>query len=263
MTELTSRAPVLREALTSTAGGVPRYELLGWRERFGVTAGITGRGEAGTPQGPFNLGLFTDDGAAAVMRRWESFQRAIGPAFPGAVVSRQCHGSLVATHHAPITGCLIRHGYDGHLTDHPGTLLIVTVADCIPVYLVAPMAGTLALLHAGWRGTAAGILEAGLARLGETASCGADEIVMHLGIGICGQCYEVGPEVPAALHLAAGDSQRVDLRGVLAERAWRVGVREITTSDWCTRHAGERFCSHRREGHEAGRMAAYLGRPVA
>jgi len=108
-------------------------------------------------------------------------------------------------------------------------LLAITVADCIPIYLVVPQKRVVALLHAGWRGTAGGILERGVELLKGEASAAASDIVMHCGIGICGSCYEVGSEVLA--QLGAGPeagSGRVDLRDRLARRAERLGLSEVT-----------------------------------
>ena len=81
-------------------------------------------------------------------------------------------------------------------------MLTVTVADCIPVYLAAPRHGGIALLHAGWRGTAAGILERGVEILSSRVRCEPFDIIMHCGVGISGDEYEVGSEVMEGLGLA-------------------------------------------------------------
>ena len=80
---------------------------------------------------------------------------------------------------------------------------MVTVADCVPIYLVAPAKGAIALLHAGWRGTAAGILANGLQLLHDHAGVEPPEVVMHAGVAISGPCYEVGAEVVTGVGLAA------------------------------------------------------------
>jgi YfiH family protein len=148
---------------------------------------------------------------------------------------------------------------DGHATAVPRLLLGVTVADCVPVYLADPVRRLIALLHAGWRGTAAGILDHGVALL---VSHGArvDDLVMHAGVGICGACYEVGPEVLAAFGFAsAGARGHLDLRLELARRARAAGVRTVTVSPWCAAHDRHLFFSHRASGGDRGRMVAYLG----
>lgn len=235
---------------------VPRLELAPWATRYGLVAGITTR-ERG-----FNLGLWSEEASGQVMGRWRAFHATFAPRFPAVVLAHQAHGAEVRWYDGPRAGWLVLEGIDGHATTEPGVLLTVTVADCIPVYLAAPRHGVVALLHAGWRGVAAGILERGLAALQRTAGLSPANIVMHCGVGICGSCYEVGSEVVTGLTGAeAGGASRVDLRGVLTARARRLGVEEITRSSYCTAHDHERFYSHRASGGRDGRMVAYLGRP--
>jgi copper oxidase (laccase) domain-containing protein len=245
----------------AATGPVPRFLLDGWGERFGIVAGITGRGD-GEGRG-FDLGLWTDAPVRDVMARWRQF-RAAEPGFPAVVLATQVHGSSVAWHDR-VSGWLQVDGVDGHATAATGVLLTITVADCIPIYLAAPAHGAVALLHSGWRGTAAGILERGLEQLAEHTGCVAADVVMHCGVGICGECYEVGPEVLEGLGLR-GDGRgpwKVDLRERLTEQAARLGVGEITASSWCSAHHRPRFYSHRASGGSDGRMVAYLGIPAS
>lgn len=242
-------APAARE--TPAARDVPVLELAAWRERYGVVAGITTRVH------DFNLG--TD----RARDRWRALGAAMGPAFRTAVAGRQIHGHTVAVHETPAEGLVILEGVDGHGTGEAGVLLCVTVADCVPVYLVHPASGAVALLHAGWRGVAAGILEKGLATLGDLAGGPADDAVMHCGTAICGACYEVGPEVlSAVLGRPANAPGHLDLRQALVARARAAGVRSLSVSPYCSAHDGALFHSHRRSGGADGRMVAYLGRPL-
>src|SRR5437660_1357036 len=174
------------------------------------------------------------------------------------------HGTAVQWHRAGQPGWLILDGVDGHATRTPGVLLTVTVADCVPVYLVAPHKRVVALLHAGWRGTAGGMLERGVAAVRREAFVMAEEIVMHCGVGICGACYEVGSEVLAQLTpgRATAATGHVDLRAVLVRQAAELGVREVSVSPWCSAHDRAHFFSHRGSGGRDGRMIAYLGVPA-
>ena len=241
---------------------VPRLELREWAERYGVVAGITGRGPGG--RAGFSLGLWSEENVGQVMTRWRAFRTAFRPAFATVILGHQMHGTEVRWHSQTSDGWLIVDGVDGHATGSHGVLLAITVADCIPIYLVVPQKRVVALLHAGWRGTAGGILERGVELLKGEASAAASDIVMHCGIGICGSCYEVGSEVLA--QLGAGPeagSGRVDLRDRLARRAERLGLSEVTCSPWCSAHDREQFFSHRASGGRDGRMVAYLGIPAA
>lgn len=240
------------------SGRVERLELITWRERYGVVAGVTLRGNG------FDLGLHSTDRTAGVIDRWHTLFADLAPQFRGFALGRQVHGTQVAPHNAAIGGWLVQDGIDGHLTAWPGNLLLVTVADCVPVYLVHPPSRTVALLHAGWRGTAAGMLESGMRALATASGGTATDIVMHCGVSICGACYEVGPEVHQAVRgQPTAGPHPMDLRAELVGRATRLGVRTVTQSGWCTAHHADRFFSHRRSAGADGRMAAYLGVPLA
>lgn len=141
---------------------------------------------------------------------------------------------------------------DGHATAVPGIGLTVLTADCLPVALGAARAVT--MLHAGWRGLSAGILERGVVAL-EGVAGGSGGIVAILGpcAGVC--CYEVGPEVHAAFGQDPGASRNLDLRRIARERLLRAGVSVVLDAEACT-ICDERFFSHRREGSRAGRQGA-------
>ena len=239
---------------------VPRAELAEWRERFGLAAGLTVRGG----NGGFSLGLLTEEPVGQVMGRWRAFLHAVRPRFPAFQMARQVHSATLAWHEQVGPGWHMAEETDGHATRQRGLLLGVTVADCIPIYLTTRDGAAFALLHAGWRGVAAGILERGVGLLASRAGVGAADVAVHLGVGICGACYEVGPEVVRAVE---GRDERgashLDLRDALAGRALRLGVRDLTRSPHCTACSRDRFFSHRGSGGRDGRMVAYLGKPLA
>jgi len=238
-------------------GEVPRYDIPDWERRFSVVAGITGRqGPDGTE---FDLSLLSDRPAAEVMGRWRSLRDAV-PRFTGVVQGHQVHGTEVRWHDH-VEGWLRLDGVDGHATGATGLLLTLTVADCIPVYLVDPKRRACALLHAGWRGAASGMLTRGMELLVAQAESDPVDVVMHCGIGVCGACFEVGSEVLEAFGLRGDFPQpwAVDLRERLADEGRSLGIGDISVSEWCTVHDHERFFSHRASGGAPGRMVAYLG----
>ena len=238
-------------------GDVPLWEVPGWRDRFSVRAGITGRGDE--PANPFDLGLWTTTPVSRVMSHWRQF-RATFPEFSGSVLAHQVHGGRVLWHQGGV-GWTIHEGADGHATQGTGLLLLVTVADCVPIYLVAPARRAVALLHAGWRGTACGILGQGLETLHRMAGVEPAELVMHLGVAISGARYQVGAEVVRGVgRTPMGEGPwNLDLRDALAEQGTRLGVGEISRSSRCTASSPGDFFSHRASGGTAGRMVAYLG----
>jgi YfiH family protein len=131
--------------------------------------------------------------------------------------------------------------------------LAVTLADCVPVFLTHP-SGAFGMLHAGWRGTAAGIVGRAIADL-RTLGARPEDCHAHLGPAICGACYEVGPEVVAAVRGERVDGPtRLDLRQALGAQLAAQGVRHVTTSPFCTRCDNARFFSHR-----AGDGARHIG----
>jgi YfiH family protein len=232
------------------AGPIPRHEVPGWRDRFGVTAGITGRG--------FDLGLWSSQPVGEVMNRWLAFRREMNQ-FHVIALGNQVHGAELMRLDAG-RGWIYMDGIDGWISTTPGVLLTVTVADCVPVYVVAPRRGV-ALLHAGWRGIARGILGKGVEQLKGATGASLDDLVIHCGIGICGDCYEVGSEVLQGCGVAAvgAGPWHLDLRSRLVEMAQELGIREITTSSLCSAHDNGSFYSHRASRGQDGRMVAYLG----
>ncbi len=242
--------PELREA--AVPGAIPRFEISAWREQYGVIAGITGRG--------FDLGLWSDQPVGEVMSRWLAFRRAMQE-FQAFALGNQVHGVEVSSLEGE-RGWVYRDGIDGWTTTSPGVLLTITVADCIPVYLVVPGRGV-ALLHAGWRGAAGGILKRGVDHLTAATRSSAADVVMHCGVGICGSCYEVGPEVLAGFSVTA-DSQgpwHLDIRDHLLEQAHQLGLIQTTASPLCSADDRSTFYSHRASRGTDGRMVAYIGLP--
>jgi YfiH family protein len=139
---------------------------------------------------------------------------------------------------------------DGQATAMRGVGTLVLTADCLPVALGC--SGAVAMLHAGWRGLAAGVLEEGVRALEELAP--GEEIVAIVGpcAGVC--CYEVGPEVLAEFADAHRDGRHIDLRAIAHERLLAAGVARVDDMRACT-ICDERYFSHRRESSRAGRQA--------
>jgi YfiH family protein len=227
-----------------------------WEARFPWLAqGTTGRMPL---EGSGDFSLFRETGPPASRVIWEELMQSLG--FPGAVHSHQLHGVALLSHQQRVRGLELGEPADGHITRVPGVLLAVTVADCTPVFLVDPETRGAALLHAGWRSTVGGILRDGVERLGSECGAKVEDLFLHLGPAICGECYEVGPEVHEALGLPVPDGpEPVDLRGFQAQVALEMGLRpgRITRSSHCTRCTGSPFFSHR--GGDSERQIGYLG----
>ncbi len=131
----------------------------------------------------------------------------------------------------------------------------VLTADCLPVALGGD--GAVAMVHAGWRGLAEGVLDEGVRAARELGGVTPTHAVIGPGAGVC--CYEVGPEVQAAFGAAHRRGRNLDLHAIAREQLLAAGVREVIDLEICT-ICDERFFSHRRERERAGRQAAIAWR---
>lgn len=127
----------------------------------------------------------------------------------------------------------------------------VLTADCLPVALGGN--GAVAMVHAGWRGLAAGVLEEGVRAVRELSGVAPTHAIIGPRAGAC--CYEVGPEVHDAFAGAHRHGSKLDLAAIARDQLQSAGVREVIDLELCT-ICDERFFSHRREGARAGRQAA-------
>ena len=158
---------------------------------------------------------------------------------------------------------------DALVTRARGVLLAIGTADCYPLLLVDPEAGVLGAAHAGWKGTVGDIAgKVVQAMTGLGAHTG--RIRAAVGPGICGERFEVGPDVAGPFRdaglggfiLAAGDpagKPRIDLAGANAFLLRRAGVQDVWVSGRCSTEAD--FYSYRRDAGQTGRMWAVIGLP--
>jgi YfiH family protein len=249
-----------------------------WREANGVkwlAAELGGGARAafttrlgGVSEPPFdqlNLGVLTDDARQAVDENRRRLAAVLGHRPERIVFALQVHGTGLIDHSAPapdaarFRGSFVnrsttgepRNGLaeaDGHIVSEAGLAPLVFVADCLPVALRGP--GGVAMLHAGWRGLAGGILAAGAEAVGATDAA--------VGPGIGGCCYEVGEEVLAAfedLGPGVARGRMLDLDEVARRLLGRAGVERVESAGLCTSCHPELFFSHRRDRGRTGRQA--------
>lgn len=248
-----------------SATGVPAVVHPEWAGSFPwLVQGTTVRGS----DGPFDLRLFGPDGKRlggeveggmeSTPEAWDRLLRWSGCAT--VAHARQVHEDTVRSHEAfGGRGLRLVPACDGHFTTEPGVLLAVAIADCVPVSVVDPARREVAMLHAGWRGAAAGVLERGLGVFRDRGGS-LDGLHVHFGPSICGACYEVGGEVFAAFDLPVPERpEPIDLRAVLADRAVAAGLAadRVTVSEHCTLCGNGGFYSHR--AGDVGRQVGFLG----
>jgi len=234
-----------------------------WPAAANVVAFTTLRHGAGVSQPPFdsfNLGLRSGDDTGAVDRNRRELVEASGlPSAPRWL--RQVHGKTVV-----IEPGLDEPEADASVTRTPGTVLAILTADCLPVVFAADDGSEIAAAHAGWRGLAAGVLEATVAAMHMPPS----RIVAWLGPAAGPQRYEVGvevheafvasdPEAATAFIATRPGHWHVDLYALARRRLAAIGLDRVHGGDLCTISDPQRFYSHRRststEGGRTGRMA--------
>ncbi len=223
-------------------------DLPGARAVFSTRRG----GHSRAPYASLNLGAATGDGVETVVRNRAALRAAVG-APPLSFVS-QVHGADVLRTVAG-TPLPFRHARaDGQVTDRPGVAPASLTADCLPVAVVGD--GAVAMLHAGWRGLAAGVIGAGVRALRELGARGDLTAAIGPGAGRC--CYEAGPEVHAAFASIpdAHHGANVDLHAVARRRLEESGVSSVFDIGLCTICADrELLFSHRRDRGVTGRQA--------
>jgi purine-nucleoside/S-methyl-5'-thioadenosine phosphorylase / adenosine deaminase len=216
----------------------------------------------GFSSGPFesfNLGRLTDDRPEAVVGNRRRLQDRVGRRL---AMVRQVHGATVHLADGAwpdATGqelTPLREG-DGVLTTSGELAPMVLVADCLPVALAG--AGAVAMVHAGWRGLASGVLDEGVRMLRDLVPEAEIAAAIGPGIGLC--CYEVGEEVHRAFE-AYGEEirqgQNLDLRAIARIQLEQAGVEIRHDVDLCTSCSPELFFSHRRDRGVTGRQAGVI-----
>jgi YfiH family protein len=211
----------------------------------------------GCSDGPYaslNVGFATDDAPEAQERNRETLRAQVG-APPGAWMY-QTHSATV-TILRDLAQAAERPQGDGRATRLPGVALGALGADCLTVAVAG--GGAVAMVHAGWRGLAGGVLERGVERVRSLASPGA-LLVAAIGPGAGPCCYEVGPEVHAAFAGVPGARRgdNLDLVAVARARLAVVGVTEAHAVGLCTICEPALYFSHRRDRGVTGRQAGLV-----
>ena len=240
----------------------PLFLTPDWPAPASVRARCTLRagGVSAPPNKSLNLGQRVGDQPADVAANLSRLRAAAAlPSDPQWLV--QVHGSAVADLDLPGA-----READAAVTRVPGRICAIQTADCLPVLFAAADGSAVAAAHAGWRGLAAGVLEASVAAL---ASAAPDvPVLAWLGPAIGPAHFEVGAEVREAFVGPDPDAEIAfieNARGrwqcdlyTLARRALaRVGVADIRGGEHCTFAETDRFYSYRRDG-QTGRMASLI-----
>jgi polyphenol oxidase len=219
----------------------------------GASVLYSGR-EGGVSEGPYaelNLGFHTADDPQAVSANHDLLAAQIGLPRSDFALGHQVHGIEFNALREPPSDADREADADGQATRLEGIAPMVLVADCLPVALST--GDGVAMVHAGWRGLAGGVLERGVATLRGLGARGELHAAIGPGAGPC--CYEAGPEVHEAIGHSNGPN--ADLKAAAAQRLRAAGAAEVHDTGICT-ICDERFFSHRRSGGVTGRQAGVV-----
>lgn len=291
--------PVAPSAMA--ANGVQWFPVAGWRRfwaGFSTRRGGVSRAYCteGAP-GELNLGFTAADEREAVARNRELLVETVtGDSGTPLATVRQFHSNLVVRVSAADVQREIPRKADGVMTDEPGVLLAVMVADCIPVLVADRKRRVAAAFHAGWRGTVKRIVETGIGRMRMEFGSRPEDLVAAIGPGAGPCCYAVGEEVISEFesqfvyarellhevystdpvrtkypmlfltqrapgHSDIGPQIHLDLVEANRRQLVDAGVRAkaIQIVGGCTNCHPELFYSHRGSRGHAGRMMAVIG----
>lgn len=210
-----------------------------------------------------NLGLHTGDTSEAVSENRRRFWGLLATTEENTAGGYQVHGCEIRK--VDIPGYV--DGYDALITNVPGILLTVTIADCVPILVFDPKAQAVAAIHAGWRGTVAQIAGKTIDAMQQTYGTNPADCVAYIGACIGYEAFEVSEEV--AIQFATDFRKPasspgkwlIDLKSANRAQLLEAGLvsHQIEVSPYCTATDHARFFSYRKEGGITGRMLAVAG----
>ncbi|MDZ7782637.1 MAG: peptidoglycan editing factor PgeF [Halioglobus sp.] len=242
-----------------------------WPAPGGVRAFCTTRrgGVSAAPFDSLNLALHVGDSASAVNANRGLLRRELEPD-TAVFWLTQVHGTRVVEAAPAACAVGIPVEADAAWSRNPSVACAVLTADCLPVLLCGGGGEVVAAAHAGWRGLAAGVLEATIAAM----DIDPRHLLAWLGPAIGASSFEVGPEVRAAFLARPGAGRAsidrcftpgaarpghffADLYALARARLALAGVRQVFGGNFCTYRQSELFFSYRRDG-VTGRMASVI-----
>jgi YfiH family protein len=251
---------------------INRLKVTEWERHHGLLHGFMGRrgGKSVGPYADLNLSYRVGDDPKVVSQNVCDMKLAIGIHDGRVVTMKQMHGD----HIVEVADTSIKEAgeADAMVTAKPNVFLGVLTADCVPILMIAPRERVAAVIHAGWRGSLAGIAEKAIEYFADHYHIAPGSLEAALGPSIGGCCYEVGDDVVEPLRARWGKlvedcvkksavASHLDLRrfnramlaqaGLPAERVFELGP--------CTCCAANEFFSYRRERKETGRQMSVIG----
>ncbi len=209
-----------------------------------------------------NLSFNVGDDPQNVNENRGRFFENLGIQGDAIVVPTQVHGENICYVEAPgqVASC------DALFTNVNGVFLTVSIADCVPIFLLDPVTGSVAVVHSGWRGSKLSILQKTIEALQNKFGTREENILAYIGPAASVCCYEVGEEVAREfeeLYLLRqqGKNPHLDLKKYNRDLLLKKGVPEtnIEVSPYCTICTPGLFHSYRRNKEKSGRMMGVIG----
>jgi YfiH family protein len=227
-----------------------------------IKSGMSTReGGVSPPPLGMNLSFSVGDERDNVRKNREIFFRELGIRETQVAMPKQVHGTSVRRADAPGS----YPDTDALITNARNVYLSVTVADCVPVFVVDRKKLTIAAIHAGWRGTQGHITGIAVKKMIEEYACSQKDMIAYVGpcASVC--CYNVGDDVAVRFDehfvVQQGNGRFVDLKMANEYQLIEAGISpaNIEVSPYCTISDAHLFHSHRRDGEKSGRMMAVIG----
>ena len=207
----------------------------------------------------FNLGFNTDESEQVIQANREQLAKNIDVPIASIAFANQVHGTDIQV----ISEGGIYDGIDGFLTQTKGLALAIQVADCAAVLLGDATTGTIAAVHAGWRGAIGGIVVKAIQKM-QALKCNSENLEVFVSPCIAMNRFEVGEEVAQQFPNEFVDRNsfpkpHINLKGFIENQLLSLGIKEehIEISEHCTVSEQE-FYSYRREGKSSGRMMGII-----
>jgi len=223
-----------------------------------------------------NLSANRGDDPDHVRENCRRFFAAIGTEGDKLAKTNQVHGNgvrIITTADAQTDICeKVDYEADALITAVPGITLMISIADCVPILLYDPVRRVIAAAHAGWRGTAEGVVTRTVELMEDIYGCRPGDILAAIGPSIGPEHFETHEDVPNAMmsslatpalqHIQIKDNGKfsVDLKGLNKLRLEQAGLDpdHIAVSSECTACNDEKYWSHRKLGNDRGSMAAAI-----
>ncbi len=230
-----------------------------------IVCGISTRNQSmKTKLYDFNMSYFVGDSAENVKMNRKHFLDEMGIAIEQLAVPKQVHSNVVIKVDKPgeYNSC------DSLITNKKNIFLAIIVADCVPIFIYDPKSGSIAAIHAGWRGSVSKVVEKTIRLMETSFQVKGKDLIAFIGpsAGVC--CYEVGSEVANKFdskYLFKSFDKRIflDLKLFNRDLLVKCGLdgNNIETCNLCTVCNPTIFHSYRRDGKSSGRMMGIIGKP--